>query len=229
MVPLVLIEQGQLTRASKALLDAASVNRELHDHAALRWSLAGLAIAEAMSGHTARAAAAAAELDGLPVGSMLIYEPDLVERSRAWLSVATGELSQACEILTAAADRAAAVKLRIAEARVLHDLARLGQPGQVAPRLAAARDHQRVEHQVGDKPSGADVNLAAAGPTDDRDLGSLYAVRPDADHDRVGRAGRGGAELILRQVVCRGRSCGRRPSLARPCGVARDRRAALSI
>ena len=90
-----------------------------------------------MSGHTGRAAAAAAELDGLPVGSMLIYEPDLVERSRAWLSVATGELSQACEILTAAADRAAAARLRIAEARVLHDLARLGQPGQVAPRLAA--------------------------------------------------------------------------------------------
>ena len=134
---LVRIEQGQLTRASKALLDAASVNRELHDHAALRWSLAGLAMAEAMSGHTGRAAAAAAELDGLPVGSMLIYEPDLVERSRAWLSVATGELSQACEILTAAADRAAAARLRIAEARVLHDLARLGQPGQVAPRLAA--------------------------------------------------------------------------------------------
>jgi DNA-binding CsgD family transcriptional regulator len=68
---------------------------------------------------------------------MLVYEPDLIERGRAWLNVATGELSGACEILAAAADRAAAVKLRIAEARVLHDIARLGQAGSVAPRLAA--------------------------------------------------------------------------------------------
>ena len=127
---LVRIEQGQLTRASKVFLDAASVNREIHDPAALRWSLAGLAMADAMSGHTDRATAAAAERDKLPVGSMLIYEPDLIERGRAWLNVASGELSGACDILAAAA------KLRIAEARVLHDIARLGQPGEVAPRLA---------------------------------------------------------------------------------------------
>jgi DNA-binding CsgD family transcriptional regulator len=134
---LVRIEQGQLAGASKAFLDAVSVNREIQDHAALRWSLAGLALAEAMSGHADRAAAAAAERDELPTGSMLIYEPDLVERGRAWLNVATGELSGACEILTAAADRAAAAGLHVAEARVFHDLARLGQPGQAAQRLAA--------------------------------------------------------------------------------------------
>src|SRR6266571_1109378 len=93
---LVRVEQGQLARASKAFLDAASVNREIHDQAALRWCLAGLAMAEAMSGHTERAAAAAAEREELPAGSMLAYEPDLIERGRAWL----------------------------------------GQPGQVAPRLA---------------------------------------------------------------------------------------------
>src|SRR6266705_3526962 len=91
------VEQGQLARASKAFLDAASVNREIHDQAALRWCLAGLAMAEAMSGHTERAAAAAAEREELPAGSMLAYEPDLIERGRAWLSVATGELSQACD------------------------------------------------------------------------------------------------------------------------------------
>jgi DNA-binding CsgD family transcriptional regulator len=133
---LVRVEQGQLARASRAFLDAASVNREIHDPAALRWCLAGLAMAEAMSGHTERAAAAAAERDGLPAGSMLIYEPDLIERGRAWQCVATGELSQAIEVLTAAAAQAAAGRLRIAEARVLHDMARLGQPGLVAPRLA---------------------------------------------------------------------------------------------
>jgi DNA-binding CsgD family transcriptional regulator len=134
---MVRIEQGRLTRAAKVFLDAASVNREIHDPAALRWCLAGLAMADAMSGHTERATAAAAERDQLPVGSMLIYEPDLTERGRAWLNVANGELSGASDILAAAAESAAAAKLRIAEARVLHDLARLGQPGEVAPRLAA--------------------------------------------------------------------------------------------
>jgi DNA-binding CsgD family transcriptional regulator len=134
---LVLTEQGRLDRASKAFLDGASVNRELQDFAALRWCLAGLALSEAMRGHTDRAEAAAAERDGLPVSAMAIYEPDLVERSRAWVCVATGELSRASEILTAAAERAAALSLRVAEARVLHDLARLGQPDAVAPRLAA--------------------------------------------------------------------------------------------
>ena len=131
-----LIEAGRLTRAARAFLAAVSINREIHDLAALRWCLAGLALAEAMSGHADRALAAAAERDELPVGPMTIYETDLIDRSRAWVAVATGELSYACEILTAAAARAEAAHLRIAEARLLHDVARLGQPGAVAPRLA---------------------------------------------------------------------------------------------
>jgi len=132
----VLIERGQLARASGVFLDGAAVNRELHDVAALRWCLAGLALAEAMRGHADRAKAAAAERDELPVSPMTLYETDLIDRSRAWVSVAAGELSRACEILAGAAERAAASDLRVAEARLLHDIARLGQPGSVAPRLA---------------------------------------------------------------------------------------------
>ena len=132
----VLIERGHLPRASKAFLDGASVNREIHDLAALRWCLSGLALAEAMSGHTDRAVAASAERDLQPVSPMMVYEPDLVDRGRAWVSAATGELSRACEILAGAAARAEAATLHIAEARLLHDVARLGQPDLVAPRLA---------------------------------------------------------------------------------------------
>ena len=124
-----LIEGGQLGRASRAFTDAASVNRELHDSAALRWCLAGRALAEAMSGHTDRARAAAAERDELPVSPMLIYETELIDRSTAWVSVSAGELTQACDILRATADRAAASRLHVAEARVLHDVARLGPAG----------------------------------------------------------------------------------------------------
>lgn len=133
----VLIERGQLARASGAFRDGASVNREIRDLGALRWCLSGIALAEAMSGHADQAVAVAAERDELPVGSLTIYETDLIERGRAWVSACTGELSRAREILTVAATRAQATQLRIAEARLLHDVARLGKPGQVAPRLAA--------------------------------------------------------------------------------------------
>ena len=134
---LVLIERGQLTQASRSFLDGASVNRGIRDPAALRWCLAGIALTAAMSGHSDRAAAAAVERDELPVSPMMIYESDLVDRGRAWVSVCAGELSRAIEILAGAADRAAVTSMRIAEARVLHDIARLGQPDSVAPRLAA--------------------------------------------------------------------------------------------
>ena len=134
---LVLVERGQLTQASRSFLDGASVNREIRDPAALRWCLAGIALTAAMSGHTDRALAAAAERDELPVSPMMVYESDLVDRGRAWVSVCIGELSRAGEILAGAAARAAAANLRVAEARVLHDIARLGQPDAVAPRLAA--------------------------------------------------------------------------------------------
>ena len=132
----VVIERGHLDRAAKAFLDGASVNREIHDPAALRWCLAGLALAEAMRGHSREAEAAAAERDELPVSPMMAYETDVVDRSRAWVSVCAGELSRAREILRSAAERAAACQLRVAEAKVLHDVARLGQPEAVAPRLA---------------------------------------------------------------------------------------------
>ena len=136
MMGWVLIEQGRLGRAAGFFRDGASVNRQLHDQAALRWCTAGTALAEAMAGHADLANAAAAERDELSAGSLAIYETDLIERSKAWVCVAAGEQSRAREILTEAAARAAASKLGIAEARLLHDVARLGQPGVVAARLA---------------------------------------------------------------------------------------------
>lgn len=131
----VLIERGHLARAASLFRDGASVNRNLHELAALRWCLSGVALAEAMSGHADLAGAAATERDELPAGSLAIYETDLIHRSRAWVSAATGEQSRAREILTEAAARAAASKLLVAEARLRHDIARLGQPGVVAARL----------------------------------------------------------------------------------------------
>jgi DNA-binding CsgD family transcriptional regulator len=132
----VLIERGHLDRAAKAFLDGASVNREIRDAAALRWCLAGVALARAMCGDAREAQAAAAECGKLPPSPMMAYETDVVDRGRAWVSVCAGEMSRAREILTSAAERAAACGLRVAEAKVLHDIARIGQPQAVAQRLA---------------------------------------------------------------------------------------------
>ena len=147
----ILIERGRLADAARAFLDAASINREIHDWAALRWCLAGLALAEAMRGHLKTAAAGAAERDQLAKSPMEIWEADLIERGRAWVAAASGELSQASQILAAAAGRAATANLRVAEARLLHDMARLGQPALAAPRLATlaeATDSEFVAAQA---------------------------------------------------------------------------------
>ena len=134
---LALLDRGQLAGAAAALLDAASLCREIDDLATLRWCQAGIAMAKAMSGDRDQAAAAAAERDAVSVDAVAEFETDLIERSRAWVAASAGELSRAREILTAAAAMAQAAHLRVAEARLLHDLARLGQPREVAPRLAA--------------------------------------------------------------------------------------------
>jgi hypothetical protein len=119
-----------------------------------------------MSGHSTSAAKAAAERDALPVSPMAIYEADLIERSRA-RAAAAGELSQACQILAAAAGRAATTDMRIAEARLLHDVARLGQPALAAPRLAALAQPAATSSPASCTPKRSDDSTA--------ELGKAYA------------------------------------------------------
>jgi DNA-binding CsgD family transcriptional regulator len=125
-----------MASASLAFREAAAINRELHETGALRWCAGGVALAEGMAGNDEAATAAVAELDGLRADWMMIFEPDLVDRGRAWARVAGGAVSSACQLLRSAADRAAAVENWVAEARLLHDLARLGDPRGVATRLS---------------------------------------------------------------------------------------------
>ncbi|MGO9560298.1 MAG: LuxR C-terminal-related transcriptional regulator [Acidimicrobiales bacterium] len=131
------IAQGHLAAASKACLEGASLNRESRDTGALRWCLGGLALAEAMAGHLAPASAAMDELDSLSPSWMTLFEAELIDRSRAWVSVAAGEVSRGCDELRKAAERAATNHQWVAEAHLLHDLARLGDPASVVSRLAA--------------------------------------------------------------------------------------------
>jgi DNA-binding CsgD family transcriptional regulator len=130
------VDQGHLAEASRAFLEGASINRELRDTGALRWCVAGLALAEGMAGHAAAAVPAMTELDGIELNWMTIFDADLIDRGRAWTSVAIGEVSRACASLREAAERAGVKHQWAAEAHLLHDVARLGEPASVAPRLA---------------------------------------------------------------------------------------------
>ena len=130
------LERGDLANATAAFADGASVNRTIHDLPGLRWCLSGVVLAESMRGNAGPAEAAAAQRDLIAGGPMMIYEPDLIDRGTAWLCIAHGEVTRAGDILAAAAERAAARQMRVAEARLLHDLARIGQPERAASRLA---------------------------------------------------------------------------------------------
>ncbi|HET7018610.1 MAG TPA: LuxR C-terminal-related transcriptional regulator [Streptosporangiaceae bacterium] len=208
----VLIERGYLARAAAMFMDGASVNREINDPPGLRWCLAGIAMAEAMSGHADRATAAAAEFSELAVGPMTLYETSLIERSKAWVSACVGELSRAREVLKVAAGRAAASKLRIAEASLLHDLARLGDPKPAAPRLA-----ELAELTEGDWVPALARHAAALVSGDAAEL------------EESGRAFDAlGASLIAAEAYTVAAAAYRSAGLARPASAAARRAAELT-
>jgi DNA-binding CsgD family transcriptional regulator/tetratricopeptide (TPR) repeat protein len=207
----VLIDCGHLARAVGLFTDGASVNRDINDPPGLRWCLAGIALAEAMSGHADRAAAAAAEFADLPAGPMTLYETDLIERSKAWVSACAGELSRAREILKAAADRAARSKLRIAEARLLHDLARLAEPEHAAARLA-----QLAEEVEGEWVPALARHAAALISSDAAALGESGAAFETL-----------GADLLAAEAYTEAAAAYRAAGLARPASAAARRAADL--
>jgi DNA-binding CsgD family transcriptional regulator len=133
---LVNVELGQLAAATRDFMEGASINRELRDTGALRWCLGGLALAEGMAGHRELADAAVTELDRLPSSWIEFLESDLIDRGRAWACVAAGEVSRARDALQQAGTRAATAHHWAAEGRLLHDIARLGDPASVTTRLA---------------------------------------------------------------------------------------------
>jgi DNA-binding CsgD family transcriptional regulator len=132
----VLVEKGDCARASRMFREGAAASRDLRDVPNLRFCLGGLALAEGMSGNSQPAATALAELDELPSHWMVLCDPDLIDRGRAWTKVAAGEISAACACLRESAERAATHHWWMAEAKLRHDVIRLGEGGPDGARLA---------------------------------------------------------------------------------------------
>jgi len=130
----VLLERGLVVSAAAAFQQGASLQRRLGQDGLLRANLSGHALSAAQAGAVSQADAAMTELDQLPDTPEQLFESD-ISSARAWLAAAQGEYSKAVELLGAAVSAARAAELVTVEARVQHDLVRLGEHRQAAARL----------------------------------------------------------------------------------------------
>lgn len=129
------LERGLVTDAAKLFRESVAINRDVGDGGPLLWSLGGVALAEAMAGNTATASAALSDLTDLPRHWMAAIDPFLVHRGRAWVLLASGQLTAARTCLQEAATAAQATGQVGAEAVLWHELVRLGEAKLAAPRL----------------------------------------------------------------------------------------------
>lgn len=129
------VEIGDLGAAALWFRAASAIVTPANDLAMIRWCLGGTALAEGMAGRAAPALAAMDELAATPDHWPAVLDSDLVARGLAWARAAAGETTAARAMLLAAADEAASRSSAVAEARLLHDIVRLGDARGVARRL----------------------------------------------------------------------------------------------
>ena len=147
---------GQTETATRWLEEALAGSERHNMTRARRLVLSSLATAHAYRGEAAAAAATVAELDRLPPFPFVRPEQ---EQGRAWALVVAGDLPGARRILLAAAETGAAAGYFTTEAMLLHDVARLGDPGAVVDRLAELAERGEGQLVV----AYADHAAAAAG------------------------------------------------------------------
>ena len=129
----ILTLQGRSATSRRWYLEGMGLARASNFRGPLRLALAGLAMARVMQGELAAAGANLAEMDGLAPFDFLHAEQEL---ARAWVQAMHGEVAAARVTVLAAADSAAVNGSALSEAKLLHDLARMGDAGLVADRLA---------------------------------------------------------------------------------------------
>lgn len=130
-----LTDMGRIEEAIAGLRDVTGSFKELGIPIYLSWSLAFLARALALAGDVSGARLALERAKGARPPQVVLGDPEL-SSARVWIAVAEGDTAGA----RAAAIEDAAAHLQsgrlIAASRALHDVARLGEPGMVAHRLA---------------------------------------------------------------------------------------------
>ena len=133
----VLLLRGRPATAAVVLREVAA---ELHHGDAERWrpwALALLAEAYAVLGDRGRATDALVLAEHSPSGGRLFLAD--VDRARAWVAAAGGELSSARSQLLALADASRRRGEYVVEAHALHNAVRFGAVAEAAPRLDELR------------------------------------------------------------------------------------------
>ncbi len=128
-----LLAKGLAAAARRQLREAGELLRRNDVGSFLPWCLACEAMAAALLGDVADAAALQAESERCRRPTMRTYDSELA-LAAAWLAAALGERSRARDLALAASGRAAASGQRGLEAAALHDAVRLGARG-LRPRL----------------------------------------------------------------------------------------------
>jgi DNA-binding CsgD family transcriptional regulator/tetratricopeptide (TPR) repeat protein len=136
----IVLERGAVVTAASTFRQAAALQRRLGQVGLLRANLSGQALAAAQAGAVPEALTAIQELDELARTPERLFDADVLS-ARAWLAAAQGELSKAARLLRDAAAAAQEAELVTIEARVQHDLVRLGEVGDAAVRLAHLANH----------------------------------------------------------------------------------------
>jgi DNA-binding CsgD family transcriptional regulator len=148
--------RGRVRTALRYFRESAALLRDYDVVGMLPSALAGIAQAAAQAGEAGVAREAVEELDRMTLGYPS-WETDVV-LGRAWAAVAAGELSRARGLAIEAADLAASRGQRAFELRALHDLCRLSDAAEAAPRLARLAGHD----DPGERVDGPLAPLAAA-------------------------------------------------------------------
>jgi DNA-binding CsgD family transcriptional regulator len=131
---LVARDQGRVSDAEVALREAVTLIGEHDEYQVLRVCLAALAACAALRSDTTAAATWLGRADGRQRDANRLYDA-WVERDRAWVAAAAGKLSDGVRLAERAAALARDSEQPAFEAVALYDVARLGYPAQVLPRL----------------------------------------------------------------------------------------------
>ena len=216
---------GRLTRARGWFASAATVSGDHHFHGARWLALTGLMLAAAGMGDLEALEEAWSQARQLAPASHRRADATAVS---GWRMAVRGNLTQARDLLSDAADLARATGSVATEALLLSDIARLGDPARVRVRLSelasicegpltaaraahaaalAGRDPRQLEH-VADRLEAMGILLLAA-----ESYTSAAELYRGTGHRRAAAAGAHAARLAAR---CEG---ARTPRLAVPAGL----------
>jgi len=188
------VVMGRVTDAAHHATEARNLFREKQWRNLTRTALTQMALAHALGGSVRQACAALAEIGGLQLPPDDLNAIEL-GRARAWTAVASGDLPGARAHLRDSIALANSRGDLVWESEALHDLARLGRPQEVAPRL---RDLATLVE--GDLAPNRAEHATALVAEDAEELGRVSVTFEAMGAQLVAAEAAAGAAVVLRRA-----------------------------